>query len=582
MNIRRCLTVAALVFASVVFVGPPTAAQMTTPPRPILQPTDPTAPTAQPVREPSAVDRFEQEFGVRRRYWRPVLRIGQDFTLRANETVRSVTVVFGSARIDGRVEGDLVVIFGPVTLASTAVVEGAFVVVGGQATVEPGAMVRDEVVAVGAGLDVPDNFYFGGGHVVIGTQALGAWMDSIVPWITRGVLLGRPFVPSIGWVWSVLGVFFVVYLMLNLLGHGPVTETASVLASRPFGSFMTGLLVLLLAGPVSALLAVSIIGIAVIPFGLAALVVAGFVGRVGVLRAIGNTVLPPEEPGDRLLGLRSFLIGFVVVTLVYWVPVLGLMAWALLGVLGLGAAVLAFLAAWRREYPRQERPARGPKVAPPPVPPPPAPAPPPPPEPAGGYAYSTPAEPVRAQSPGFGSGPATFAGPGADAGHQAEVPAGAIPLGGGVAAMPHGAASELLSFPRATFLDRAAALLIDVVLVMFIAQVLHPMFFYRGDNFSLAMLLIYFIAFWTWKGTSIGGIVVNLRVVRVDGGELTFLEALVRGLTGVLAFGALGIGVLWILRNDIVAGDGLPARQGWHDVAAGTYVVKVPKGYPLP
>ena len=85
-----------------------------------------------------------------------------------------------------------------------------------------------------------------------------------------------------------------------------------------------------------------------------------------------------------------------------------------------------------------------------------------------------------------------------------------------------------------------------------------------------------------WKGTTIGGIVANLRVVKTNGGELSFLEGLVRGLTSVLSFGALGIGVLWILRSDLTAADGQPARQAWHDLAAGTYVVKVPKGYPLP
>jgi len=142
--------------------------------------------------------------------------------------------------------------------------------------------------------------------------------------------------------------------------------------------------------------------------------------------------------------------------------------------------------------------------------------------------------------------------------------------------------SDLASFPRAAFLDRAAAFVVDVVLVMFVAQFLHPVFFYRGDNFVLSLLLIYFIGFWAWKGTTIGGIVTNLRVVKVNGGELSFLEALVRGLTSILSFGALGIGVLWILRSDVLATDGLPARQAWHDLAAGTYVVKVPKGHPLP
>jgi len=566
------------------------ARQRGNPPPPV---TDPTAPTTRQrpndqtgltpgelrtVEERLRWEReFDREYYSRRYYWRPVLRVGQDYALRAGETVRSVTVAFGSARIEGRVEGDLVVIFGPVTLGKTAVVEGSFAVIGGTADVQPGAMVRDEVMAVGSQLDIPDGFIFGGQHIVIGTRALGRWMESVVPWITYGLLWGRPIVASIGWVWSVVAVFLLVYLFINAVAHEPVTATASVLSRRPFGSFMTGLLVLLLAGPISALLAVSIIGIAVIPFALAALVVAGLVGRVGVLRWLGQTVFPSDEPNSRVQGLRAFAIGFVLVTLIYMIPLLGIVAWALFGVLGLGAAVLAFMTAWRREHPKVEKPAKPPKVAP--VVPPQQPV------PSGGYAYTAPAAPAVAQPPGFGSGPATFAGPEAPGWQPAE-PAGAAAFAGGAsaaaAAMPTASNAELAYFPRAAFLDRAAAFVIDVVLVLFVVQLFDRPYRYGNDDWMFPMLLAYFVAFWAWKGTTIGGIVVNLRVVKVNGGDLSFLEALVRGLTSVLSFGALGLGVLWILRSDLIASDGRPARQAWHDLAAGTYVVKVPKGYPLP
>ena len=586
MNVRKLVTMAVLIVTAAVTTGA-ASPQATRSPRenpPTQRGQDPTNPTTRPQPDGAANDRFEREFGFRRRYWRPVLRIGQDYALRANEVVRDVTVVFGSAKIDGRVEGDLVVIFGPVTLSNTAVVEGSFVVVGGNATVQAGAIVRDEVMVIGAGLDVPENFIFGSGHFVIGTRALGAWMESVVPWVTYGFLWGRPIVASIGWVWNIVGLFLLVYLLINLVAHEPVTATASVLATRPLGSFMTGLLVLLLAGPVSALLAVSIIGIAVIPFALAALVVAGLVGRVGVLRAIGNTVMRPDEPASRSQGLRSFVIGFALVTLTYMVPLLGFVAWALFGVLGLGAAVLAFLTAWRREHPKVEKAPRFRKSAP-------LPTPPAEPAPSGGFAFAAPAAPVVTQAPAFDAGPTSMGDEPADSGgwqptiDTASGPAGAASFaagGGAAAAAIPGFVSNLASFPRAAFLDRAAAFVIDVVLLLFVSEIFDRQSMYRDDDFLLPLMLVYFIGFWVWKGTTVGGIGANLRVVKVNGGELSFLEGLVRGLTSVLSFGALGIGVLWILRSDLVAADGQPARQAWHDLAAGTYVVKVPKGYPLP
>ena len=550
------------------------------PSAPVSDPTAVTPQERQAAQERARWEReFDREYWRDRYWWRPVVRIGQDYALRAGETVRHVTVAFGSARIEGRVEGDVLVIFGPVTLGSTAVIEGSFAVIGGSADVQPGALVRNEVMAFGSSLNLPDGFIFGGEHIVIGNETLGRWMQSVVPWVTYGLLWGRPIVASIGWVWSVVAIFLLIYLLVNLVAHEPVSATTAVLSTRPYGSFMTGLLVLLLAGPVSALLAVSIIGIAVIPFALAALVVAGLVGRVGVLRWLGYTVWPSEAPNDRTQGLRAFAVGFVLVTLIYMVPVLGLVAWALFGVLGLGAAVLAFLTAWRREHPKVEKPAKTPKVTP-------VAAPPQEPLPSGGYAYSAPAAPAFTPATGFGSGPATYAGPEATDWQPPAEPAGAATFasagGAAAATMPSLSNAELAQFPRAAFLDRAAAFVIDVVLVLFVVNLLDNSFRYREDDVMFPFLILYFIAFWAWKGTTIGGIVVNLRVVKTNGGDLSFLESLVRGLTGILSFGALGLGVLWILRSDLIASDGRPARQAWHDLAAGTYVVKVPKGYPLP
>lgn len=116
----------------------------------------------------------------------------------------------------------------------------------------------------------------------------------------------------------------------------------------------------------------------------------------------------------------------------------------------------------------------------------------------------------------------------------------------------------------------------DVLLIAVLHEGLRGTFLPRYADFYLPLLLIYFIAFWTWKGTTVGGIVMKLRVVKTNGAPIEAADAIVRALAGVLSFAALGIGVLWILRNDDLAADGRPARQGWHDKAVGTYVVKEP------
>jgi uncharacterized RDD family membrane protein YckC len=96
----------------------------------------------------------------------------------------------------------------------------------------------------------------------------------------------------------------------------------------------------------------------------------------------------------------------------------------------------------------------------------------------------------------------------------------------------------------------------------------------RYEGFYVLMLLAYHIAFWAWRGTTLGGIICSLRVIRTHGAELRFADALVRGLAGVFSLAALGIGCLWMLQD--------PERQTWHDKIAGTLVVKVPRELVLP
>jgi uncharacterized RDD family membrane protein YckC len=88
----------------------------------------------------------------------------------------------------------------------------------------------------------------------------------------------------------------------------------------------------------------------------------------------------------------------------------------------------------------------------------------------------------------------------------------------------------------------------------------------------LVPLAIYGAIMWRLKGTTIGGIVFDLQVARIDGGPMDWTTAIVRALGCFLSIIALGLGFLWILFDD--------ERQAWHDKIAGT-VVYVRKGVSL-
>jgi uncharacterized RDD family membrane protein YckC len=511
----------------------PPLPELPAPPGPPVVQEPPQQPTPEPAQTPEAKpDASEREVEPAEPFERPrrdIVRFGSDFTLPEGEAAGDVVVMGGSVTIAGRTR-DLVVILGSASLASTAAVEGDMVVVGGGGTIESGAVVERDLVVVGGALEAPVGFAPGGEQVKIGTLGLGEWFAGGFPWLTRGLLWGRVIVPDLPWNWLVAAVVLLVYLAMNAVFLTPVGAAKTVLSEKPLTSFLIGLLVLLATGPVALVLMLSVIGIVVIPFALCALLLAGLAGKVAAVRWIGANLIGEDEAPTHLQATRSLVVGFVLVCLIYMVPILGMIAWVSLGVLGLGAATLAFSSGLRRENPAPPRP------SPPPVP------------------FAPP--PLDSGTLPSGS-PAPDSGSGAPAG-AASAAAGGI---------------DMTSLPRATFLNRLAALILDFLLVLLTFGLLGGLDDDQPGRLLL-LLLVYHIVFWAWKGTTVGGIICQLRVIRVDGSAVRFVDALVRGLSSIFSAAVVGLGFLWILKE--------PDRQAWHDKIAGTYVVAVPKAWPLP
>jgi hypothetical protein len=454
---------------------------------------------------------------------RPIVRVGQNYRVQEGEATDDVTVIFGSALVEGEVCGDLVVVLGSAQLSDRAYIRGSLVVVGGSVDASPGAFVGHELVVVGGGLRAAPEFAAGGEQVVVGLPVIGDRLAELAPWFTRGLLYGRLIVPDLLWMWWIVGIVLFVLLMLNLLFPRASSSATSTLDRRPLHTFIAGLLVILLTGPVMTLLAVSVIGIAVIPVVMGGLCVAGLVGMIAVSRWMGSRLIAEDEPDGRLQSTRSLVLGFAVLCVAFMIPLVGLSVWALTSVLGLGASTLAFIGAFRAENPR-------PPVGPP-------------------APLATPLQEPPTEDSSWPIGPPPVQG-------QAPEPT---------------AGADLRRLPRGTFLERLAALALDVALVAIVNGVMNLTD--RGGAFFI-LLLAYHVVFWAWKGTTIGGMICQLRLVRVDGEALRFGDALVRGLTGVFSVAALGLGFLWILRD--------PEGQSWHDKVAGTLVARVPRHWPLP
>jgi uncharacterized RDD family membrane protein YckC len=447
--------------------------------------------------------------------------------LAAEDTADAVVAIGGSVTIHGKVTGAAVAIAGNVTVKGE--VGDAAVAVLGDVNVEPDAAVRGDAVAVGGRVKVAD-----GGTVRGGTQEVDFGMLGIATpewlrlWFVECVLKLRPMAPSIGWLWGVAGGFFLFYFLVALLFPRPVRACADEFIERPATTFLMGLLTKILVPVVFVILAATGIGLVVIPFLCAALIFAGIIGKVALLQAMGTAVGRQLNISLLQKPLVGFVLGGVFLLVLYMVPLLGLIAFSIAGVWSIGGAVMATFGGVRREIPpRMDGSQPGPAA------------------------------------PGSGTAPAdstTFA-----PAPESSSPASPSPTAPPTLALPP--ATDMLSHPRASFWERMGAGFLDTVLVSILGAVV------GGPPLGFLVALAYFAGMWAWKGTTIGGIVLGLKVVRLDGAPITFPVALVRGLAAAFSVVVLFLGFLWIAWDR--------DKQGWHDKIAGTLVLKLPRTTPL-
>jgi uncharacterized RDD family membrane protein YckC len=501
-----------------------------------------------------------------------IVLFGSNYTVKSNETVESVVLFGGNAHILGKVTEDVVIFGGNADLSGAA--GGDLVVFGGNARLDPGASVKGDVVTLGGNIRLASAAKVGGDLVPLGGSAdvapdatvsgtvqhtgfdglrlaLPEWLKD---WFTDCVFKLRPLAFGVPWVWGVVGLFFLCYLLTAIVFHRPVRACVQHLTDSPATSFLVGLLGKLLFPLIVGMFAITGIGLLGIPFLFAALFIAVLIGKVALFEYLGLQLGRAFKSAALQRPLLAFLVGWLLITLLYLVPVLGLLVLVVSSMWGLGAALMALFNRTRSEKPPQAFS---------PAPPIPTPAWTLPANPAPFYPTLPSTEPAAASAAlvsGFvppASGPAL-------SGTPPSIPTAAAPV---LPATP----PEALALPRATFWPRLASVSLDTVLVAMVCGPIGLM--QHGPGFFFLAGVAYFTAMWTWKGSTVGSIVCGLKVVRLDGQPLTWVVALVRALAALFGVCVMFLGFLWILWDS--------ERQGWHDKIAGTVVVKLPRGTPL-
>ncbi len=125
---------------------------------------------------------------------------------------------------------------------------------------------------------------------------------------------------------------------------------------------------------------------------------------------------------------------------------------------------------------------------------------------------------------------------------------------------------------KAGFWIRVGAYLIDVVIVLVVGSILNSILgvdpIAGANGLGQLISIVYFVVFWssTGGGQTLGMRILNLKVIKTDGSELTLVQAVIRYVGLIISAIPFGIGLIWVAFD--------ADKQGWHDKIAGTYVVK--------
>ncbi len=229
----------------------------------------------------------------------PLVVVGRDAELKADETAEMVLVIGGSAKIHGKVREGVVVIGGDLEVDGD--VGDTVVVVLGNVKAQPGAHLHRDVVAVmgsikvgpkakihGDALAVAGRLEVAKGASVMGAkQEVGINLEWLKQWVLQCLFKLRPLAPQVGWVWVVAGAFFLFYLLVATAFPRPVQACVDILNDRPATTMVLGILAKLLVPIVALLLAVTGIGLLVLPFVALAVLIGVIVGKVALLEWVG-------------------------------------------------------------------------------------------------------------------------------------------------------------------------------------------------------------------------------------------------------------------------------------------------------
>jgi len=277
---------------------------------------------------------------------------GSDLAIQPGEQVRDVSVVKGNLRLKPGAEArDTSVVMGSLSLDPGATVRDGVAVLGsvnlgtgatarevvsvlGNVTIGPGANVSNDVVSVGGRVTIDPTAHVGGGTHSVSFPTL--------PKVPGDVLLHAfPRMPSSP-VTMVVGtlVRFIMLFVLGLLVLAVVPRrveaVSGAIVARPWISLLAGLIGTVGVFVLGILLAVTVVGILLIPVEILLVLGGGVLGITALTHYIGRRL--PFPPSRRTMVLE-LAAGTLIFAILAEIPVLGGMVWVAAWLVTFGAVL---------------------------------------------------------------------------------------------------------------------------------------------------------------------------------------------------------------------------------------------------
>ncbi|ABC81453.1 STN domain-containing protein [Anaeromyxobacter dehalogenans] len=275
---------------------------------------------------------------------------GQDVVVRAGEVVRDVNVVrgsvqvqggaaardvsavFGSVQLDrGAAARDVSAVFGTAKLAGGAVTRNV-VAVGGDVEIGPGAAVEQDVTSVG-------------GRVIVDPSATVGGDTKSIPFPSIPGVFGRtassvfheasPILTVLEALISFV-VLFVLGLLVLALFPRRLEAVASYMVASPGKSLLAGTLGTVAMPVLLVLLAVTVVGILLIPVQILGMIAAGVLGVTALTFHVGRALPVPEKRRTVVLQLA---LGTAIFVVLAHLPFVGALVWIATWLVTFGAVL---------------------------------------------------------------------------------------------------------------------------------------------------------------------------------------------------------------------------------------------------